>query len=150
MILSKFKDSKNPHIAESASTFLMAIGTAKDIASKMVEMTDMLYNAKQPTDIDQVGIAKMLGNIRAMQGDIQNLVMLATKMGTFSIMRMAGDGDDAKPTGFAITPAERSTLLAEATALAKKKGAEYNYVDASADLLVSTLQANFGKSSGNR
>jgi hypothetical protein len=141
-ILEKYKDSKNESIHESVESFLLAINTTKQINKDLMEVMESLNKAQKQEDIDQVAIAKMLGNVKSMQKDVRTLALAAAKMSTFGILRIEGGGDDAKPIAFLITSRQRTTLLADVRELAselKKKKDDYTYVDGCAAILLSTL-----------
>jgi len=137
-MLEKYKDSKIESIGTSVVTLLVAINTTKEINAKLLSLMEAINKATKPEDIDQVEIAKLLGNVQAMQKDVRTMAMLGVKMSTFAIVQTEGEGDSAKPVAFTITPAQRATLLAEVQELAKKQTIN-TYVDACADLLLGTL-----------
>jgi|GEM_PF-2737157 len=83
--------------------------------------------------------------MKAAQKDVRTLVMLATKMSTFGIVQLQGEGDDVKPVAFTITEKQRATLLADVQALAKKKS--NTYVDVCAEILLKTLTMPLKKGS---
>ncbi len=93
---------------------------------------DSLNKAKKAEDIDQVAIAKMLANVKSLQKDVNMLAMAAAKNSAFGIVRIDGDGDDAKPVAFTLS--RQSNALPSwlnvrelARELKKKKGAYRKY-----------------------
>jgi hypothetical protein len=141
-ILKNYKGSGNEYIKQSAETLVITIETTKDINEKLIGMMDSLYAAQKPEDIDQVGIAKMLGNVKSIQKDVMQLSMEATKMSTFGIFRMDKAGEDAKPVAFSVTREQRATLRAEAQDLAKNNGYS-SYVDNCAKIILNDLARQF-------
>src|SRR5438132_5395167 len=138
-MLRKYKDSKDQFIAESVDSLLTAIDNTKTINADLVGMMELLNKARKPEDIDETAIAKTLANIKGLQQDVRTISLLAVKISAFSVVRIEGDGDDAKPTAFTITPKQRATLMAEVQELARNKGKSPTYVDLCAEILLNTL-----------
>jgi hypothetical protein len=139
-LLTKYKDSKNEYINASVDSLLMGIDATKNINAKLVGLIESLNEAKKPEAIDQTAIAKVLANAKGIQKDVRNLAMAGAKMSAFGVVRIEGNGDDAKPVAFTITAKQRATLVAEVQELAKKKGqGQDTYVDSCAEILLDTL-----------
>jgi len=145
-ILQNFKDSKNEYIKESAETLLKALETTKNINEKLVSILDSIYDAKRSEDIDQAGIAKMLGKVKSIQQDMAGLSMTGTQESTFAVLKMQEIGRDSRPIAFSITHGQRNTLQAEAESLAKNDGFS-SYVDDCAEIILDDLAQDLPESS---
>jgi hypothetical protein len=145
-ILQNFKDSKNEYIKESAETLLKALETTKNINEKLVSILDSIYDAKRSQDIDQAGIAKMLGKLKSIQQDMAGLSMTGTQESTFAVLKMQETGHNSRPIAFGITHDQRNTLRAEAESLAKNDGFS-SYVDDCAEIILDDLAQDLPESS---
>jgi len=142
VLLTEYKDSSDKNIHSSVEALLLAISATKDLNAKLLEMMEALFKATKPADIDLPAIARVLAIIKSGQQDAHNMTMMGVKMSTFAILRMDGDGEDAKPVqpfAYTITPKERSTLLADVRELAKGKKGQPTYVDTCEQILLKTL-----------
>ncbi len=139
-LLTAYKGGRDEHIRESVDSFLIAIATTQDINTKLIGLMESVNKAQKAKDIDQVGIAKLLANVKMMQKEVAQISMLAAKMSTTGIMRFEGDGDDAKPVAFTITAAQRGRLLTEIQELANAKRGELTYVDGCAEILLNAVK----------
>ena len=100
-LLTPFKDSKDESVHGSVDALLTAIYGTKENNAVLNAMTDSINKATKPEDIDEVKISKTLADIKSAQRDVMKLMMAGAKMSTFGILKMEGEGDDAKPTACA-------------------------------------------------
>ena len=141
LLLKNYKDSKDDTVADSAQTLLKVIETSTQINTKLVGTMEALYKAEKSEEIDQVGIAKMLANVQSLQKDVRNLTMVGVKMSTFSVLRIQGEDDNARPVAFTISEKQRAALLGEAQELRAEGKDQNSVVDGCADILISILKS---------
>jgi hypothetical protein len=139
-LLTAYRDSRDEHTRESVNSFLLAIATTRDINVKLIGLMESVNKAQKAEDIDQVGIAKLLANVKVLQKEVAQMSMLAAKMSTTGIMRFEGDGDDAKPIAFTITAAQHGRLLTEIQELANAKKGELTFVDGCAEIILDAVK----------
>jgi hypothetical protein len=138
--LQPYKASKNKYVRDSVESLLAGIDTTKQINGHLLQEMEAVDRATKAEDIDQIAIAKRLGDLTSSQKDVRKIVMVAVKLSTFGILRVEGGDDNSRPVAFTITAKQRDGLLTDAQKLAKEKEQPENYVDVCAQFLVSTLK----------
>jgi len=141
--LQSYKESKDKEIARDAGDLVQSTGSRKLLNAKLVSELDAVLKARRPEEIDEPGLAKSIADLQGTEKELNKLIALQCGSSTFDIIRVEGDGEDAKPVAFTITEKQRATLLREAQELRAEGGlhkTEYSAVDVCAEMLLTTLK----------